>query len=85
MLPEKKQESSPTKFDELQKELQKKLNNLNQKKEEEKTDIMTTSTTNKINLNEYRAQLKKKLNPQSEQNIPPPEPPPNMTESSVFS
>lgn len=73
--PEPKNESSPNKFDELQKELEKKLNNLNQPKKEDPPGKSVTfdaqPNNNKINLNDYRAQLKQKFaTPASDSNIP---------------
>lgn len=73
--PETNNENSPNKFDELQKELEKKLNHLNQpKKEESKKEeskaVTFDSSANKINLNDYRAQMRQKFaNPSSDNNI----------------
>lgn len=73
--PEPKIESSPNKFDELQKELEKKLNNLNQPKKEDPLvksfTVDSQPNNNKINLNDYRAQLRQKFAaPASDSNIP---------------
>lgn len=71
---ESRKESSPSKYDSLQKELNKKLINLLNQQKKDETNILLTDekNSNKISLKDYQEQIKGKLAPNSEKSIPLP-------------